>query len=339
MRGWIYHGLVCCLLCACRDDAGLSLDGMMIAPSEMSEHGGAPPGASSADSSGEWTGPAVSSNAGQAPVSESGFEANCAAERVTLEELHSGRVRGRLPVSLGALVASSQKFLVSEAKSGSCLWGAFAADPLRTGAATGLFLVSFGTPHADGEPCEGGNDGLPDDLAPGDAIEARGIVDEFVPAACEGVAAAQQLRIDASCPLRRMGRTAPPAPALVDVAFADRLARGDDASLLRQWSGTLVRLESVSAMQDPDDGDAVFPFGIVRLNETRLEVRSRLYYFDLTEGGPRDSGKSPHYRYPSTFESITGLVLLDYCTWVLAPRHPCVDAPASSGCAPQAGGP
>jgi hypothetical protein len=83
----------------------------------------------------------------------------------------------------------------------------------------------------------------------------------------------------------------------------------------------------------------VFPFGVVRLAETKLEVRSRLYYFDLSEGGPRATAKSPRYGYPTTFASVTGLVLLDYCTWVLAPRDRCVDASASSGCAAQAAGP
>jgi hypothetical protein len=257
----------------------------------------------------------------------------CGAQAVTLAELHSGRVRAGIAVSVGSLVASSQKFLVSEAKSGSCLWGAFAADPKTSGAGSGLFMVSFGSPHADGEACASGADGLPDDLAPGDRLEVEGKLEDYVPAACNGTAPAPQLRIDAACPARRSGHGTVPAPASLDFALATRLAVGKDAQLLRDWSGALVRLDGASAVQDTDDGDAVFPFGVLRLAETSLEVHSRLYYFDLSEGGPRASVKAPHYGYPTAFRSISGIVFLDYCSWVLAPRDRCADlSPPSQGC-------
>ena len=125
-----------------------------------------PGGASSKASSGES--PSVDENAGAAgdTVAE-----GCGAQVVTLGEIHSGRVRSAVAVSVAQLVASSQKFLVSEAKSGSCLWGAFASDATASGAGSGLFLVSFGAPHADGEACAPGADGLPDDLAPGDSLQ------------------------------------------------------------------------------------------------------------------------------------------------------------------------
>jgi len=268
-----------------------------------------------------------------------GVDASCQAEAVTLEEIHAGRVRDDVPLAVGPLVVSSQKFLVSEAKSGSCLWGCFARDLERVGAGSGLLLVSYGAKHDPGEACRSGQDGLPDDLAPGDVVEARGWLDAFAPAACDGVAPAQQLRVDSSCPLRRTGQVAPPEPQTIDVALAERIAQGSDPALLRDWGGVLVRLESVSAVVDPEDGDGVFPFGVVKLAETRLEVRSRLYYFDLSEGGPRAVVKSPHYDYPTSFASVTGLVLLDYCSWVLAPRDRCVDAPSGRACAAQAAGP
>lgn len=264
----------------------------------------------------------------------------CGAERVMLAELHSGRVRDSVPVLVGPLVASSQKFLVSEAKSGSCLWGAFAADPVKTGAGSGLFLVSYGTPHAEGEACGSGSDGLPDDLKPGDTLEVEGRLDSYVPSTCAGTAPALQLRIDAACPARRGAASEPPVAAPLEPALADRLAAGKDAELLRQWNGALVELDGAAALQDADDGDAVFPFGVIRLQQTALEVHSRLYYFDLSEGGPRDSGKAPHYRFPTTFQRLTGVVFLDYCTWVLAPRDRCADlAPASEGCESQAARP
>ncbi len=268
--------------------------------------------------------------AGAGPLSPE----ECQAEPVTLAEIGQGRVREGAAVSLTGVRASSQKFLVSAAKSGSCLWGAFVADAEQSGAGSGLMLVSFGQARADGEEaCLPGTDGLPDQLRPGDLLAVRGTLTAYVPPACAGVAPAVQLRVDPSCPVTIVGPGALPEPATLPLELAARLAAGVDADLLRAWGGALVRLEGVSAERDADDGDAVFPFGVVRLQEGPLEVHSRLYYFDLSEGGPRAPQKAPHYDYPTRFESLTGVVFLDYCSWVLAPRDRCRDSsPASVGC-------
>ncbi|HYQ15430.1 MAG TPA: hypothetical protein VEQ58_06730 [Polyangiaceae bacterium] len=291
----------------------------------------------------ETPAPAQSSATGEGGARDDGSSEpdvaseGCAAEPVTLEEIHAGRVRSGRTLSLTGLVASSQKFLVSEARSGSCLWGAFAAGVGKSGAGSGLFLVSFGAPHADGEACAAGADGLPDDLRAGDALDVEGTLDSYVPAACDGVAPAPQLRIDAACPVRRGAPTLAPEPSVIDSALAARLAAGKDAQLLRDWSGALVALEAVSAVEDPDDGDAVFPFGVIQLAQTPLEVHSKLYYFDLSEGGPRAAVKTLRLDYPWSFQRIVGLVFLDYCSWSLAPRDRCRDlSPASKDCAPRA---
>ena len=335
-RGW----LVAVGLLACRGP--LETPGGELAPEAEApaERGGAPEAQQNPVESEGGAAPALTLPGNEAQAGSPATAEGCSAEAVTLEEVHAGRVRSGFAVSLPELVASSQKFLVSEAKSGSCLWGAFAAEPGRSGAGSGLFLVSFGAPHEAGQACQSGSDGLPDDLTPGDRLEVQGFLDEYAPAACDGVAPAQQLRIDASCAARRLGSGDPPAAAPLDAALADRLAAGQDRELLRAWGGALVELEALSALQDPDDADAVFPFGVVRLAETALEVHSRLYYFDLSEGGPRDARKAPAFAYPTQFERLRGVVFLDYCTWALGPRERCHDlAPPSAGCAPQARGP
>lgn len=295
-------------------------------------------------------------SAGGAPAAEDapGFEAGeasvaagrdnggpgCDAEAVTLAEVHSGRVRPGIPIKLSGLVASSQKFLVSEAKSGACLWGAFVADAELTGAGSGLLLVSFGSEHGAGEPCVAGSDALPSDLRPGDKLEVEGTLDEYAPTTCPDVAPAPQLRVDTACPLTRAGSVTPPRAASIDFALADQLAAGDDRDLLRAWSGALVRLDGALAEQDPADGDAVFPFGVLKLVETELEVHSRLYFFDLAGAGPRDPSKVPAYGYPAAFDRLTGVVFLDYCTWSLAPRDRCGDlSPGSENCDARARGP
>jgi hypothetical protein len=261
---------------------------------------------------------------------------DCQAQPVTLREVHSGQVRPNFAVSLGELSATSQKFLLSEAKSGSCLWGAFAADPERTGPGSGLFLVSFGAPHEAGQACQSGSDGLPDDLAPGDRLAVQGFLSAYVPSACANATAAQaQLRIDAGCPAQRVGRGPAPSAERITPAIADALAAGTDVELLRAYSGALVELASVSVRQDPDDGDGVFPFGVVRLAETALELHSRIYYYDLAGGGPRAPAKAPAFAFPTEFESARGIVFLDYCTWALGPRDRCLDLSSASGeCSP-----
>jgi hypothetical protein len=271
--------------------------------------------------------------AARAAQGSGGERAVCDAEPVTSDELHSGRVKLGASVALGPLLASSQKFLVSEAKSGSCLWGAFAADPERVGARSGVFLVSFGAARVGGAPCAPGADGLPDDLAPGDRLSAQGTLEGYAPAACGAVSPALQLRVNVACPVLREGVGPAPRAAALDFPTAARLAAGTDAALLRDWGGALVRLEAASAVQDPDDHDAVFPFGVLKLEQTPLEVHSRLQYFDLSGAGPRDVAKAWSYPYPSRFESLTGIVFLDYCSWVLAPRDHCADlAPSGRGC-------
>jgi hypothetical protein len=278
--------------------------------------------------------PAFSPPTTEAPVGGTEeVSSDCFAEPVTLEQVHAGRVREGVAVSVGELLATSQKFLLSEAKSGSCLWAAFAAEPERSGAGSGLLLVSFGAPHAEGDACQPGADGLPDDLAPGDRLEVQGFLDEYAPTACPEVAAAWQLRVDAGCPARRVGGTDAPEPALIDVELADRLAAGRDRELLRAWGGALVRLDDVSARQDPEDLDAVFPFGVIELEQSALAIHSRLSYFDLSQGGPRASGKAVVLSHPARFDHASGVVFLDYCTWALGPRDLCRDlSPPSQHC-------
>jgi hypothetical protein len=94
-----------------------------------------------------------------------------------------------------------------------------------------------------------------------------------------------------------------------------------------------VSLENVSALRDESDGDAIFPYGVMRLEQTPLEVHSRIYYFDLSEGGPRAGAKAPRFEHPLSLTRVTGHVLLDYCTWALAPRSVCSDfEPPGGGC-------
>lgn len=314
--GW----LLMLVACGCRGEPAAWLEAEWLEPSGAS-------GSPALEEAGEQAG-VVSGERGQA------WNDGCHAEPVSLDELHSGLVRSGSRLSVPGLVASSRKFLMSQSKAGSCVWGAFAAGEGRTGAGSGLLLISFGAPRADGQPCAPGTDGLPDDLELGDALEAQGWLDDYAPSTCSGVVPARQLRIDRECPLRRSGQGALPEPAPIDAAFATRIAAGDDPRTLGDYGGALVSLAGVSARQDADDGDAVFDFGVIRPAQTELEVSSRLYYYDLREGGPGVKAKAPRFSYPRKFQRIIGLIFLDYCRWVIAPRDRCDDfSPPSEGCA------
>jgi hypothetical protein len=83
-----------------------------------------------------------------APPDDSSDAGFCTGQAVSVAELASGNVRGGAMVLLPALVASSQKFLVSVSKaSGKCWWGAFASEAGRVGENSGVLLLG----SADGK--------------------------------------------------------------------------------------------------------------------------------------------------------------------------------------------
>lgn len=256
----------------------------------------------------------------------------CDAPPVTFDELREGAVRLSARVSVSA-VATSQKFLLSHASSGSCLFGAYVGEASLDGEPRGLLVVSYGTDAAEDAECPTGTDGIPADLAPGDRLTVAGRWSSYAPSSCESVAPSPQLQADAACPLAVTSRGEPLAavPLLLDVA--DTVALGADAALVRRYAGGLVRLEGVSGLPNEQGTGVVGSFGVIRLAETRLPVTNDLGYGDLTLSGPGDPDKSISFPHPTRFSSVTGLLHLDYCAWSLAPRHRCTDLqPGSRGC-------
>jgi hypothetical protein len=258
--------------------------------------------------------------------------AACDAQDATLDEIRAGELRTNARIRLDA-VATSQKFLVSHTQSGRCLFGAFVgADPAADGP-RGVLLVAYGADAAENQPCEPGHDAIPDDLAPGDAVGAVAYFTTYAPSTCTGVAPAPQLMLQGECSLSRNGRRVLPAPFVLSHDQATRLAAGTDAAFVRRFAGGLVRLEGMSSVRPEEGVGSVGAYGVVRFAETALELHNDLEYGDLTLGGPADAAKSLVFPYPTRFDSVTGLVYLDYCTWALAPRSRCSDLdPASDNC-------
>jgi hypothetical protein len=268
----------------------------------------------------------------------SGRAAACNGTPARVEDLTSGAVAAGSDVSLSGVTATSQKFLVFRSSAGACLWGMFvSADVAVAAPGSGLMIVSYGeqAAAADGglEPCAPGGDAIPDDIGAGDVLEVSGKVSTFSSTSCARTPAPQtQLRASRACPLKRIGKRTPPEPAALGLSAADRIAEGIERELLGAWGNLLVRLSGVSG-RPADAGTIVGRYGVIRLNETALEVHDELYFNDLAGSGPGGSGKQPVFGTNTEFLRIDGILHLDFCRWSLHPRSKCSDLdPRSADC-------
>lgn len=276
------------------------------------------------------------------PASDAGF---CTGQAVSVADLASGNVRGGATVLLPKLVVTSQKFLLSASKtSDKCLWGAFATDEGKSGENSGVLLLSSvdGVPaESDGGSivvCPSGMDALPDALAPGDRVSAFGDFSDYAPSACRDTAPMRELLVKPGCAVERTGQGVPPATVMIPFELADQLAQGKDKALLRAWSGARVELDALDALPVAGSASAVGAFGVIRVQQTKLELHSKIPYSDLSEGGPHQPAKALDYSFPVHFARARGVLFLDYCTWSLGVCEPCLDlAPQSRGC-PASGG-
>jgi hypothetical protein len=252
---------------------------------------------------------------------------SCDGQDVSWEEIQSGQVRVGAGIALDATV-TSQKFLLSHSKTGSCLWGVFVGAEPIAGKPRGILLISYGE-RAEGEAiCRSGTDGLPDTLALGDRLSAVGTYSPYAQSSCAGLVPAPQLRVEAACPVVVSGKGAQVMPVTLSHADADVIGQGTDAAVLRSYAAGLVRLEDVSGVRAEDGEGVVAPYGVLRFAETRLELHNDVEYGAVTGGG-----RPLAFPYPSTFATVTGLVHLDYCSWTLAPRDRCRDfQPPSANC-------
>ena len=263
----------------------------------------------------------------------------CAGQLVAVHEIADGSVSTGTDVELEGVVATSQKFLVAKSSNGSCLWGLFvSADVDAAAEHTGLMVVGYGSSsemndRGELEPCRPGMDAIPDDVSIGDLLSIRGKTEVYQPSWCENATLAGQLRVRAraTCPVSKLGSAAPPEPLAIDVQTASELARGS-GGLPPTLRATVVRLSGVSGKQDGTQPDIVGAYGTIRLNETELLVRDKIAFAGIGNG-PGGIGKSLEFGYPTVFSRIDGLLFLDYCDWVLAPRDKCRDFdPPSADC-------
>jgi hypothetical protein len=264
-------------------------------------------------------------------------------------------------VLLKGVVASSQKFLVSASKSG-CLWGVYVTTPGAGVDYGSIQIVSKGaapTTGANGKDVCGTGAAagmIPDDIAPGDVFDVSGFVSDFLLSSCgmpsttvPGTnnplpAVGQRQLSDVNCistPVK--GGPAPEPREISDHAVLDAIASGQNVDdVNRKWSGALVKVTGpLTSAQNPMTDytgtaatSAVSKFGNIAFSETQLIVTNAIYYTDETCGGPKGSTKRYEYTQPTTFNSLTGIVAINFCTWEVSVRNRCGDIdPPSSVCA------
>jgi hypothetical protein len=266
-------------------------------------------------------------------------------QSATVQQVDQGAFAAKTYVELKGVVATTQKFLVSSSKTtGSCLWGIFVSAPnlATTAPNTGVMVISYGdslktTDAGTVGTCKSGTDAIPDDVKPGDVLDFVGETDPYAPSACAGTAPQMQLLVPQYCDLKKTGTAATPAPAMITPAVADKVAAGIDTATINEWAGAFVRMQNLDAVQ-PDGGNVVQKYGVIQFSQTKLEAHDKLFYYDLTGGGPKAQGKGWTYSGAVHFNRVDGVVYLDYCTWSLDPRNKCTDVdPPSDDCATDAG--
>jgi len=290
-----------------------------------------------------------------------GSMSDCEGPPVTVEQVANPNAAGAigegLPVRLEGVVATSQKFLVSQSNSGTCLWGVFVSAPNLSEAKeySGVMVVSKGIPAAippggnkaycpklsnrkPDEPLPG--DAIPDDVKPGDVLNVTGVVDAYIPGTCGSKptdSKTPQRQVSFTCKVEKTGTAAVPKAHVFTGADIAKLANQADATFHTQWAGVRVGVTDVKPAPQPDPAGGANPvvvgsFGIIKMQDSGLEVGDKIYYRGYEQNG---CYKGPVYTdLNMTFSSIEGIHYLNFCTWGVQPNDKCADlAPASQDCA------
>jgi hypothetical protein len=218
---------------------------------------------------------------------------------------------------LAGVIATSPKFLVSKAKSGTCLYGVFVADANATFLPySGILVVSRGNNASPFETGTGtfctNGDLIPNDVKAGDVLDLKGTYDMFGPssATCGGATPpvppptpAKGAQLTQLCAYSKTGDGTVPTPATV---LPDDI-KGVDATA--KWAGGLVKVTGVKTKT------AVDGFGNFTLDPSGLQVGDKIYY--------RGAATSPVVPAGTSLTEIVGMSYLDFCTWSLEPRSVC----------------
>lgn len=299
------------------------------------------------------------SDAGEAGAAGSGFDDPCGGIDATLEQINNPAAEGALAAGkrakVAGLVATSHKFLASAS---SCLWAVTATtagDEVQPYGS--IQIISKGKPALVGEgdekgPCpqeEGEAGVIPNDIKPGDIIDITAFVSDFTQQSCDGTKnpkpAIGQKQLDHNpekmpgCFVVTKGE-AVPAPHAFTAEEATAFAEGKNADDINsKWSAALITLsgpltpkQSDKPADYPSATAAVSKFGDLLLKESTITINNNVVYQDITGTGPKDSAKRVCWPLTTTFDNITGLGLIDFCTFSLSLRSTTGDVTPESKC-------
>jgi hypothetical protein len=358
---------------ACRDDDDPAPNTPRAGSAGVGGSGGSAgstagvPGAGNAGVGGSGAG------AGTAGVPNAGNGGSAGADdalEATLAQINNPNDPQPVPlnarVRVRGLVATTKKYLVTQSKSGSCLWGFFATTPGATTQEYGsIQVIAYGDEASNvglgGGSGAGGSSGavrcptapekagpIPQDIKPGDLVDVVGYNDSFIPPGDNGcgngtnpVLAEGQRQLE-NATVTLVGTGAVPAPKeFTTKEELDLLSNSTVANeLFSKWGGGLVKLSGSFSIDpakfppSPPAGTAncAAPFGDLIFTETTLVANNNILFGDLSGGGPRDSAtkRLPHTK-DTVFTSITGVYTPDFCTWAVSARGPEDILPAATG--------
>jgi hypothetical protein len=260
-----------------------------------------------------------------------------------------GHVGPKTLVKVAGSVAMSKKFLVSKGSSGSCLWGVFLSAPsiTTTGPNTGMLALSYGTPATASsggkaycptiEANQPAGDAFPDDVSPGDVLDVMGMTDSYIPSTCSGPDAGPGASMIPGIQLTKITQVtrgtskAPlPTPAVLSASDVTTLAGGANPNWFNQWGNVKIEIQNVTAM--PYQGMLTDTYGHLFLTNG-IQVGDKLYYVGYVKAGDACYSGPTFPTMNQVFESVSGFVYLDYCTWDLVPSDKCHDLqPPSADC-------
>lgn len=275
-----------------------------------------------------------------------GYSAVDATIAQVTNEAHADHIGPGVEVRLTGVVAMSRLFLVSKSSnSGSCLWGVFVSAPgiSVTEPYSGILLLDYGTGvNGDGyctvPPIEPSGSRLPDDVQPGDVIDAIGYTDTFLlDQYCTEPEDSQvpARQITGVCSAEITGTAAVPAPASMSTADLADIASPTNQAFHDQWGGVKVRFTDVSAAGTADscedgsgDNTIVGDYGIITLDQDGAEVGDKIYYQGLLRSQGDDCRGGPVICTPPDpvlIGQLDAFHYMDFCTWGLQVGDKCAE--------------
>jgi hypothetical protein len=284
----------------------------------------------------------------------------CGGIEGTIAQVNNAAAEGAIKtdqrVIIKGAVATSHKFLASAS---SCLWAVTITMPgAETQEYGSIQLTGKGTPPAlddqgNKAPClmtEADGGVIPNDIKPGDTLDFTAYASEFIQSSCgmdpnpKPLAGQKQLelgKLPAECFKRTPGDVVPAPHVFATAAEMTAFAAGtNEGDVNYKWGAALITLQgplkakqSDKAADYPSADAAVSKYGDMLLDGTSLAVNNNVLYQDVTGTGPKDSAKRVSWPLTTEFTTITGLGMVDFCSWSLSLRSQCGDvAPEATEC-------